>query len=462
MASSKKPQSSDLPSQVENLFKAWVRPGHRLVLGLSGGVDSVVLLDVLAHLRENLGFKLSVLHVNHQISPHAGNWAEFSEGLCQAYGVPFRVEVVRLDRQPGESLERVARDARYQLFSNQSVDFVVLAQHLDDQAETLLLQLLRGAGVKGLSAMPTMRDGSLGTESTMPDSRAQSFPPRILRPLLEISRREIESYAISRNLQWIQDESNENISFDRNYLRHRIFPLLEKRFPAYRKIFHRTSQHLAEASALLKELAEIDAQRALVDGRLRLDVLSGLSHPRAKNLLRYYFERQGLLMPSTDRLDEILRQLKQARVDARVQIVLGDSEIRRFQGQVYVFKKTKVPVKDLIWSWQGEAELKLGELESTLSFACTNGQGVSLEKLQHEPVTVRLRQGGERLRPHCTRPSRSLKNLLQEMQMPPWQRHALPLLYSGDHLVFAPGIGVDCAYQADEGEPSVLVNWIYR
>lgn len=444
MASSKKSQSNN--DQVAALLEAWVKPGQRLVLGLSGGVDSVALLHMLVQLQASLRFTLSAVHVNHQISPNASSWAVFCQQLCAAYKIPFETVAVTLNRQAGESLEAIARDARYQVFSSCKADFVVLGQHLDDQAETVMLQLLRGAGAKGLSAMPQARD-------------AESGAP-ILRPLLHIARSEIESYATAHQLQWIHDESNDNISFDRNFLRHKIFPVLEKRFSAYRLTLLRVSQNLAEASDLMDELAAMDAQQAMLDGRLQLGPVRQLSHIRAKNLLRYFLAKQGVSTPSAERLDELLRQLLSAAIDAKVHMVLGNHEIRRFQDQVYILAKSHMIMQDLQWTWQGEPAMKLDELKGMLHFEKATGQGISLEKLQSAPVTVRLRQGGERFRPNCSRPTLSLKHLFQELQVPPWHRQALPLLYSGNTLVWVAGIGIDCHFQAKADEAGVFVNWL--
>ncbi|TCV87409.1 tRNA lysidine(34) synthetase TilS [Sulfurirhabdus autotrophica] len=443
MASSKKQLLSDLPPNVKSILESWVNPGHRLVLGLSGGIDSVVLLDILSQLQSSLDFQLSAVHINHQLSPFASNWATFCQQLCNHYQVPLQLVPVDLNRESGCSLEAVAREARYAEYFKQDVDFVVLAQHLDDQAETLLLQLLRGTGMKGSSAMPVARVCKSGAT--------------ILRPLLKSTRKEIESYAELHHLRWVEDESNENVAFDRNFLRHKVFPVFEQRFPAYRQTFLRFSQHFAEASELLDDLAAIDAQHSIVEGRLQLESVRDLSNVRAKNVLRYFLGCMGISMPSADRLSEMLRQLLDAAKDANVRIVLGDNEIRRFKNQAYVCQKTKKGQVELCWTWQGESELKLSGIAGTLIFEKVVGQGISMDKLLSDNVLIRLRRGGERLRPDCLRPRRTLKNLYQEKQIPPWKREAQPLMYSGENLVWAAEFGVDCSYQAQDGEPGLIV-----
>jgi tRNA(Ile)-lysidine synthase len=446
MASSKKLPPSDLPAFVEAKLKSWVQPGRHLTLALSGGADSVALLDILAQLRASLHFPLSAVHVNHQISPNAADWAGFCARLCAGYNIPFQVVKVDLKRQPGESLEALARDARYRAFAEQKTDFIVLAQHLDDQAETLLLQLLRGAGAKGMSAMGELQARGEGQGA-------------IVRPLLDISRRTILDYAALRGLQWVEDESNADIVFDRNYLRHQVLPLLGRRFPGYRETFARTSRNLAESAQLMDDLARLDCAAAASGDRLKVDALRGLSAARARNLLRYWLAESGMPMPSAGRLENLQQQLCSARDDAQVLVRLGGGLIRRYRGEVCLEKKALAPRPELALTWAFQDELELPDSGGRLLFEQTVGQGLSLSRLTAEPVTVRLRQGGERLRPDCRRPTRSLKNLLQEAGMPPWQRQRLPLLFSGEKLAFVPGIGAACEYRADEGEIGVVVKF---
>ncbi len=447
MASSRKSKSSSLSSRAEKILRGQIEQGNHLIVALSGGVDSVVLLDLLAALSLKMQFTLSAVHVNHGISTNADKWVKFCRDLCRTAGIPLKIARLKISRESGASLEAAARDARYQVFGKLKADYVVLAQHLDDQAETLLLQLLRGAGAKGLGAMPLVRE------------QASELAPRILRPLLEVPRSEIETYARNNQLHWITDESNADVSFDRNFLRHEIFPVLEKRFPAYRTTFLRTSRHLAEASSLLDELAAADGNNCSVAGKLQVEGLRKLDSPRAKNLLRHTLAQQGVTLPSTVKLEEILRQLLSSRPDAKLHIAFGNTEIRCFKGALHVRPLAVPTTTDWLLAWRGEKLLAIPELGGTVSFLQRKGTGINLSKLMEKAVTIRLRQGGERLRPDCKRPRRSLKNLLQEAVLPPWERKMLPLLFSGKHLVWVPGIGIDCEFQATAGEPGLVVKW---
>jgi tRNA(Ile)-lysidine synthase len=463
-----------LVARVAAQVRTIVRPRERLLVGLSGGVDSVVLLDSLHRLARTLGFRLSALHVNHQLSSNAGRWSAFCRSLCRARGIPFRVVKVRVPR--GNSVEAAARAARYEAFAGAAADYIVLAHHKDDQAETVLLQLLRGAGVKGLAAMPLLRreEGrglrvkgtTLATRHSTPDTRPSTLVPRhstldtrhatpaILRPLLDVTRNEILEYAKKRKLTWVEDESNQDIHFLRNYLRHEVLPVISRRFPAYRATLARAAQHLAEASRLLDETAAADGA-----GTLAVEALRGLPPARARNLLRHFLAGHGLSMPAAGRLHEALRQALGAKQDARVRIDLGDFELHRFRGRLHVAPLLPPVRKEYTRRWRGERSLALPELGGVLAMTPSRGQGVSLERLRGGAVTIRVRRGGERLQPDCRRPRRSLKNLLQEERVPPWQRGHLPLIFCGEELVWTAGVGVDCRYQAAGVEPAIRPVW---
>ncbi|SDZ99367.1 tRNA lysidine(34) synthetase TilS [Nitrosospira multiformis] len=465
MASSRKSKSDNISRRAQHVLRTQVPAGDHLTIALSGGVDSVVLLDLLVPLASQMQLPLSAVHVNHGISPNADKWSEFCRNLCQFRNIPLEIARVKVAQGPGISLEAAAREERYRIFRGLQTDYIVLAQHLDDQAETLLLQLLRGAGVKGLSAMPVVRTVRKEMGETVPVNSVPALEgrPRLLRPLLDVSRREIVDYARKHALRWITDESNDEISFDRNFLRHELFPLMEKRFPAYRTTFLRASRHMAEASALLDELAEVDSARCAVPGKLHVEDLRKLGFPRARNLLRYTLAQHAVVLPSTVKLEEILRQLVSSYSDTKLHVVFGNTEIRCFRGRVHIRKAQTIveAIPEARWHlpWRGEEQLFISELGVTLRFTRSMGAGIGWQKINGQPVTIRLRQGGERLRPDCKRPRRSLKNLLREASLPPWQRQRLPLIFSGEQLVCVPGIGVDCDFQAADDEQGLVVEW---
>jgi tRNA(Ile)-lysidine synthase len=445
MANSRKSKSDALQQRVERALSPGVPAGASILLGFSGGVDSVVLLHLLHSLAPRHGWRLSALHVHHGISPQACGWAAFCADLCARREIPLQIERVDIAPLRELGIEAAARQLRHAALARQKTDFVALAHHLDDQAETLLLQLLRGAGVKGAAAMPLLQ--------------RRAGAPVTLRPLLDVPRSVLLDYAQRHALQWVEDESNADDAYPRNFLRHRVLPELEQRFPAYRETLSRSARHFAEAAELLEQLAGQDAQGAMQGGTLDLARLQSLHPVRAKNLLRHFLHGLGAPAPQAVQLDEMLHQLCGARRDAAVRAVLGDWQVRRYRGKVYALRALPDPSPEFCAQWRGEALLELPQLGGRLHFEPCAGRGLSLMKLRQDTVTVRTRHGAERIRLDPKRPVRTLKNLLQEHDIPPWQRDSLPLLYCGEALAAVPGIGVACAYQATQEEAGVALKW---
>lgn len=457
MGNSRKSKSSDLIGRIADALLPVVPAGASIRVGLSGGVDSVVLLHLLGELAPRHAWKLSALHVNHGISPHADGWAAFCARLCDTLGVPLRVERVNITPVRHMGIEAAARHLRHAALARQAVDFIALAHHRDDQAETVLLQLLRGAGVSGLAAMPMVKP-------PRGDARDEaSAPPTLLRPLLDVSRAQLAAHAEAHGLEWVDDESNADEDYPRNFLRHSVMPLLEQRFPGHRHTLARSAGHFAEAAALLDALAEQDAlaehdgERAFDGETLAAARLAELDAPRGKNLLRWFLRQRDALMPEASRLEEMLRQVVSARRDAQLCVGWGGWELRHYRGRVHVCTAPAEPSARPVVSWAGEAELAWKG--GILHFTPVSGEGISAGKLAGAPVSVRTRQEGEILRPDPARPARSLTYLFQEHGVPPWLRADWPLLYCGDRLVAVPGIAVEGDWRAQAGAPGVVLKW---
>lgn len=320
--------ASVLDAAAAILAEADVSSCHRLCCALSGGVDSVVLLDALASLRPRLNYALEAAHVHHGLNPAADEWQDFCVGFCERRNIPlhvFRVEVPR--NYPG-GLEEAARIARHDALFSVGCDWLVLGHHRDDQAETVLFRLLRGAGVRGAAAMAAIEP-------------AQSIRRiGLLRPLLETGREGILAYARERNLCWVIDDSNADVCFARNDLRHRILPAIETRYPAARQTLARAASHFRKASILLDELAQIDAAAAacesVVGGEKAFDRASllNLSLARLANLFRWELRRLGAKPPGTARLDETLRQLRS--VPGPLCLPLGGCVCHSRRGRVWL------------------------------------------------------------------------------------------------------------------------------
>jgi tRNA(Ile)-lysidine synthase len=295
----------------------------RFYVALSGGMDSVVLLHQLAN---NPAYqnKLEAIHVNHALSPHANDWEAFCAQLCQSWNIPFLAFQITVKPEVGESLEAVARTQRYAIFKGllQADEALLTAHHQDDQAETVLLQLIRGAGVKGLSAMPAEKSLGQGV---------------LMRPLLKKSHEDILQYALEHNLKWIEDESNQNCDFSRNFLRHKIIPLLKERWPSVAKTLSRSAEHCAEADELFNEIAKLDYKTcALPENRLSITALKTLSFPRQKQVLRHWIASAGHHYPSTQFIQTLLDDVVNAASDAHPVLHLKTLNVRRSKNELYL------------------------------------------------------------------------------------------------------------------------------
>ena len=460
MANSRTGRSAEgIVERLERVVAACVQNeldgGRQLTVALSGGIDSIVLLEIARAVAPQLGLRVQALHVNHGLSPNADAW----EGFCRAHCVRRKIpiECVRVAVEGGgANLEAQARAARYAVFARASGGIVALAHNRDDQAETVLLQLLRGSGVRGLSAMPVRR--ALARRDAAAHACSGPRPTILLRPLLAVPRQDIGRYAARRRLRWIEDESNSEDRFARNFLRSQILPRLERRFPGCRSAMARSSAHLASAGRLLDTLAEIDARSAIDGDRIRVASLRSFAPARAANLLRAFLLARGLEAPSTARLEEMLRQLCGGRRDASPELHFGAVTLRRFRGWVELSRDARVDNSAAVIRWNGQARVVLAD-DSELRVHPARGEGVSRAKLSGGEITIRRRQGGERMRLDASRPRRTLKNLMQEAGVRPWLRARMPLVFRDDELVWAPGIGVASDFRARGGERSLLFSW---
>lgn len=442
MAVTRKPlPNKPVVAAVADALARHVPPHARLVLGLSGGLDSVALLHVLRSLRDQHPFELRVVHVHHGLSPHADDWADFCARLCASHGLESSIHRVEISRNDAAGTEAAARRERQRIFAAIDADFLLTAHQQDDQAETLLLQLLRGAGPKGLAAMAELQFRS-------------GWRAAQLRPLLGVTRAGLQDYAHLHGLDWVDDESNQDVRYRRNALRRQVMPLLAAHFPGSDATLARAAALQADAADLLDDLARLDAETAIAGERLDCALLAGLSRARARNLLRYFIERHGQPMPNARRLDEALHQLRDAGRDARVCVGLGTVELWRFRGGAYLVPPAPTPAAPV--RWRGEASLWVAAAGVCVQMEAVTGVGLKRDVLAAGEVALGVRQGGERLRLHPGGPHRSLKNLLQERAIPPWQRNRLPLLWCDGQLAWAAGIGLDADLGAEPGEAGVL------
>ena len=418
--------------------------GASIAVALSGGRDSVALLDALVDTAKARDHRLLAIHVHHGLSPNADAWAHFCTELCAAIGVRLivrRVHVARKSRTGDESEARIRRYAALTEAAQESdTRCVILGHHRDDQAETLLIQLLRGAGPHGLAGMASARS----------DERGMTW----LRPLLDLSRTTIDAYVTHRKLRWVDDESNASHAHLRNAVRHTVLPALARVHPASGKALARAAGHQAEAARLADDLAELDARGACYGTTLDRVILATLPLHRARNLLRWFLRRQSLPAPSAARLAAMLDQLRSPREDLKVRLLHAGVELGVHHGRIVIHRRAPIAF-DVAWS--GEAFVMLPH--GRLLFRHAQGTGVALDLLSRAPVRVRSRGGGERFQLASDRPRRALKSILQEAGIPPWERAALPLVFCGDVLAAVAGLAIDADFRATSGAPGILLEW---
>jgi len=415
-------------------------------VAFSGGVDSHVLLHLLADQREKLPGDLAAVHVNHQIQQHSGDWEAHCRSVCEALDIPCRFLRVDGKARRGESPEAAARTARYRALADWlPVDTVLLtAQHQDDQAETLLLQLLRGAGPRGLASMPV--ETRLGNG-------------RLVRPLLDIRRTDILDYAHQQRLCWVEDPSNVDTRYDRNLLRHRVMPELQQHWPGVSKVLARAATHQADQLELADALAAQDGAACHgPDEGLLLTGLRALSPARQRNLIRFQVAEQGLPLPSQAVLERILEEVLTRREDASPYVHWKGAEVRRYHDRLFIMPPLPEQNPASRFAWDLCDPLVLEHAGGVLSVHAVTGNGLRIPAGTGD-VQVRFRQGGESLQPAGRGHHHRLKKLFQEWRVPDWERERVPLVYQGEQLVAVAGFCVCEGFKAGADEQGLGLHW---
>ena len=423
----------------------------RFIVAYSGGLDSHVLLHALATEGEHLSdTKLVAVYVNHGLSPNSNLWAEHCTEQCAELGVRF--QQVKVDASPleGESPEAVAREVRYQAFANlmKEGDCLLTAHHQDDQAETLLIQLLRGAGPRGLAAMPVLADFAPGWHA---------------RPMLNLNRSELEIYSKEHCLSWVDDESNFDTGYDRNFLRHEVLPVLRKRFPAAAATMSRTSQLCAEAANLLADSARSDYPSIeLGENKLSANDLYDLGELRARNVLLQWFRDHGFSTPTAAQMQRIWGDVICTADEICPLVSWSGVEIRRYRDVIHIGSEMVSHDVNQTFLWNmGDALViaGLGTLACESHRVKRDAQILSEKLLAGRIADVRFRQGGEEIQPAGRRGHHSLKKLFQEEGIPPWERDRLPLLYVDDELIAVADLWVADEFIAEAGDLGFEISW---
>lgn len=389
-------------------------PGATLWAAFSGGLDSTVLL----HRLKAAGLPVKALHVNHNLQQVAARWVDHCRGLAAQLQVPIYVLDVKVDPNHAGGPEAAAREARHAAFASvmKPGDLIATAHHQDDQAETVLLRLLRGSGVAGLAAMR---------------ARVPFGPGSMWRPLLGETRAQLRAYAEHHALPWVEDPHNLDSRYARSFLRAEVFPRLRARWPSAVEQLARTSEHCAEAVELLDTVAAVDLARCrgrgTTAGTLSARRLLELPQARRNNLLRHWAAVRGHEPPSWEAMRRVEPELLRARPDASPVLAWGDSELRRYRDGVQLLVRLPEPPAGTVLSWDGKGDLELPP-------GCGR---LVVKRPARDPLALEVRFGvaGGRLKPAGARHSRTLKNLYQEAAMPPWERERLPLLHLDGVLV---------------------------
>lgn len=423
-------------------------PASRYFVAFSGGLDSTVLLHLMASLRDELNAGLVALHIDHGLSRHSAEWSAQCGAFCERLDVAFEPHRATVEQQAGHGLEAAARHARYAVFEEVlgKGEVLLCAHHRDDQAETLLLQLLRGGGVHGLAAMPPVRPLGQGL---------------LARPLLEQPREALRHYAEAEGLAWIEDPSNFDTGLERNYLRHTLLPQLTGRREGIRDVLVRSAGHFAESAALLDELAAQDlAQAERPQAALSVEVLTGLSPQRCRNLLRYAIRQRGLPLPDHRHLHRILAEVLPASVDAMPLVAWPGAEVRRYRDRLYLLSPLPPPPQSaLALEWSGGDEMRLPDGLGVMRLRRQQGEGIRPSHLQTRTCSIRWRQGGEVLQPAGRGEHHALKKLYQEAGLPPWERNRRPLLYLDGQLAQVAGLWSAAEFAASPGEEGIVFDW---
>jgi tRNA(Ile)-lysidine synthase len=404
--------------------------GAPLCVAFSGGEDSTALLAMLA---QQVPGRLRAVHIDHGLHAESRAWSRVCRATCRALGVPFTCRRLRLTPGRGQSLEALAREARYAALAAalRPAEVLLTAHHLEDQLETVLLQLLRGAGLPGLAAMPGMMPFGAGV---------------LVRPLLGVQREALRAWVRARGLPGVEDPANTDERFDRNFLRRRVLPAIVGRWPGAARTVTRSARHIAEAQGLLDELARADVARAADGAALSVASLRALPPARRRNALRYWIGQYGTV-PDARRLEEIAGALLAARADANPVVCWGALQVQRHAGRLLLTGvRPAPPAYEVTWRPGRSPRLTLPAGAGRLELVHSVHGRIDGSALPAQ-VTVRSRRGGERLRPRLGGPSRTLKSLLQNEEISLIDRRSLPLLYAGEQLVAAGDLWVDARWQ---------------
>lgn len=428
---------------------------HGIAVAYSGGLDSSVLLALTARFCQQSKIPLFAFHVHHGLSPNADNWAAHCETQAAKYGATFAKQDVLIEKK-GQGIEAAARQLRYRalghLCEQHRTKLVLTGHHLDDQAETILMQMLRGTGLAGMAGMDQF--------NYAPKLLKQS-DVMLARPLLASSKQDLIEFSNANDIINIEDESNLQTQYTRNALRHLAMPMLEQIAPGYVDRLARMGQHARESQQVLQEIAYEDFHACGSKTSLYVTALQKLSLARIHQVLRYWLNLYQVNMPSTAKLTEIRSQLLESKADAKVTVSHDGIVLHRYANELYIvpeYQSNEASIEEIIFQWQGEKCLHLPSYRGSLHFE-SSITGIDRYELASMNLCIKPRSGGERIRLASNRPSRSIKSHCQTLRIPFWQRSSLPCIYFNNELLYVAAIGIDAQFLKQEQADLIAITW---
>ncbi len=428
--------------EILNKFK----DSRKIIIAYSGGIDSSVLLHLIFSIKDDLKQSLEVIHINHGLHEKSDNWEIFCKAQCKKFNISFKAININELPPKNESIESWARNKRYFLITKEMKkgDLLLTAHHMDDQVETFFLQVLRGAGPRGLSSMPVIKKITNGYH---------------VRPFLNIRRSELEKYANTNNLSWQDDESNLDVRYDRNYLRHKVLTYLEMAWPSYRQSISRAISHQKESMDLLNDIASEDMSKVLHKNFVNLDIklLKELNLPRQKNLIFYWLDNLNLEKPGSRHMDQIIKTLINTSSDKSPCVNWKNTEVRKYRDYLYASNTIKQHNinEEIHWNTNLPIEIQ-GE---KLIAKETLGKGILRSCIDGAKISIRYRNGGEKIYSNSLNNSKTVKQLFQEHGVLPWFRDRVPLIYVNEELAVIPGFCVGKKFSASKNEKSLDIYW---
>ena len=432
---------------IEETLKQHIQADNikKICVSLSGGIDSIVLLHALKKV-SNKDFSIRAIHINHNLHEGSQSWADFCQKTCDQIQIQINIHSVKINNKEGFGIEAAARKVRYQKFqeSIQEGEWLMTAHHQDDQLETILLRMARGTGVEGLQGIQKQFNFGRGN---------------ILRPLLDVSKSEILGYAMKNKLDWVEDTSNQETHFDRNFLRMKVIPTLKERWPAFSSSVSRLSNISTQTSTLLKELAEQDLGPDCPIKNLDIEIFNNKSIGRIINIIRFLMFKNEMSVPSMKVLNSGVSTLLNPK-SVNPSMVWDNYCIKRYLDKLYFLKLSELQPNqgNQLINWSIDEPLILDESGSMLLATIIKGQGLSLKKCDKN-LDVQFRKGGESIRPVGHKITKKLKKLFQEDHILPWVRDKIPLLYKKNELIGVGDLWFNQNYIASEEEDGFLVNW---